>query len=90
MIHLAGASLDEANVVCDRLRQTTSALRFHSPNGSAFSVTISFGISTAQKGMPIGGVVTRSDLALYAAKKGGRNRVYYWKSGEVTPYTPEP
>ncbi|MBV8826937.1 MAG: diguanylate cyclase [Hyphomicrobiales bacterium] len=71
---LAGQGLDEALVAAERLRGKMSALQFdtgHAP----LTITASFGVSGWEAGDTIELLLKRADVALYAAKTGGRNRV---------------
>lgn len=75
---LPGASLEEALVVAERVREATQQVRFSLPPdgpGTGHGLTVSLGISG------LGGVgdsgaalLERADRAVYAAKAGGRNR----------------
>jgi len=38
-------------------------------------VTVSIGLASLSSGEDVGGLISRADAALYAAKEGGRNRV---------------
>lgn len=67
-----------AVLVAERLRAAVVGVAVELPNASA-RVTASFGVAA---GMPMAGVdpqqwLARADLALYAAKMGGRDRVVY-------------
>jgi diguanylate cyclase (GGDEF)-like protein len=71
---LAGLGLAEAADVAERLRQAVEALRFATPKGE-MGLTCSFGVSERKVGDSIDRMLKRADVALYAAKTGGRNRV---------------
>jgi two-component system, cell cycle response regulator len=71
---LPGQALNDAVVVADRLRGKMSARRFDTNHGP-FTITASFGVSTWEAGDTIELLLKRTDVALYAAKTGGRNRV---------------
>jgi len=45
------------------------------PDGQPVSVTVSVGIAGYRDGDTIDDVIRHADLAMYAAKNGGRNRV---------------
>lgn len=67
-----------ARLLAERVRSELAAVTFHTPNGS-LRVTCSLGVAT----MPAAGADWESlfkatDEALYASKRGGRNRVTVW------------
>ena len=66
---LTGVSLDQALLQCEYLRE---AVKFAS---AALPVTISIGVAGAQPGDSVASLMQRADTALYAAKRGGRDRV---------------
>jgi diguanylate cyclase (GGDEF)-like protein len=71
---MAGCGLEEARLRAELLRQTVTGI---CANGAAeFKVSASFGIaSTASSGYDLRQLLAHADSALYAAKRGGRNRV---------------
>ncbi len=71
---LAGRALADAVDAAERLRQAVDALRFATPKGE-MTLTCSFGVSERAPGDSIDQLLKRADVALYAAKTGGRNRV---------------
>ena len=67
-----------AKVVADRLRARIEAAPIEYESGKTLKVTISIGSASLQPGSPYGSpvdLVKSADAALYAAKRGGRNRV---------------
>jgi two-component system, cell cycle response regulator len=71
---LLPATLAAATDVAEQLRGRIAALHLDTPNGTAVA-TCSFGVSGWQAGDDIDQLLRRADIALYAAKTGGRNRV---------------
>ncbi|MDB5513224.1 MAG: PleD family two-component system response regulator [Enterovirga sp.] len=71
------ASLEEARVVAERIRERVDAKLFKGGgSGRELSVTVSIGVA-ARQGLDISSaeIMKRADLALYKAKESGRNRV---------------
>lgn len=66
LLLMPGTSLDEAEVVLQRLHRTLG-----SHDGVAF--TFSAGIAQAEAGEGLHAVIKRADEALYAAKRSGRD-----------------
>jgi diguanylate cyclase (GGDEF)-like protein len=60
--------------VAERVRATIASTSFPTSKG-ALSVTCSFGVSQWHQGDNIDELLRRADIALYAAKAGGRNQV---------------
>jgi two-component system, cell cycle response regulator len=71
-----GVDLETATALSERLRAAVEAHPFKF-QGTAIPVTISVGVAhAAASGMATSGdLVARADEAMYAAKRGGRNRV---------------
>ena len=71
---LPEATLDSARLAAERLRQKVLE-RVVEAEGRTVSVTISIGVSSAQSGVSgIDDLMKQADLALYEAKRTGRNR----------------
>ncbi len=72
---LPGAKVDRAEKCANDFRQSVEKLKFDVP-GSVLRITLSAGVACyhPQDG-GVNGLLKRADLALYAAKRGGRNRV---------------
>ena len=66
----------DAMIPAERFRQLIGGSRFPMPpDGQPVSVTVSVGIAGYRDGDTIDDVIRHADLAMYAAKNGGRNRV---------------
>ncbi|MHB1011563.1 MAG: sensor domain-containing diguanylate cyclase [Desulfobacteria bacterium] len=67
---------EEAMVPAERFRQRIADTSLSiPPDGHPASVTVSVGIAGYRDGDTIDDVIRHADLAMYAAKNGGRNRV---------------
>ena len=71
MLMLPGMTLNEAAGFAETLRARIAKLRFE----LCGSETASFGVAQAQPGEEADPLVLRADVALYIAKKSGKNRV---------------
>lgn len=70
----------KAQQVAERLRQAVEALEIHW-EGQDIAITASIGLAVAPGDLPADRLFVQADAALYAAKRGGRNRVV--SSGEM-------
>ena len=78
----------EAMIPAERFRQRIADSAFPMPpDGQPVSVTVSVGIAGYRDGDAIDDVIRRADLAMYAAKNGGRNLVVDYDH-LVKPETP--
>ena len=79
-----GASTDEALLLADRLRKN---LKSSPINYKDFSITVtaSFGISgtNGQEASSLSRLLREADIAMYQAKRNGRDRVEVYSSNEV-------
>ncbi|MEX0840845.1 MAG: GGDEF domain-containing protein, partial [Xanthobacteraceae bacterium] len=71
---LPGRKLTTAHEVAERLRREMASLRFDT-NGETVTLTCSFGVSEWRDGESVDDILRRADMALYAAKAAGRDRV---------------
>jgi diguanylate cyclase len=77
---LPGTCGADACKAAERIRVAIEAARFHH-RGEALRITVSLGVAEARAEENAAAVILRADKALYAAKAGGRNAVY-WHDGE--------
>ncbi|WP_157179451.1 GGDEF domain-containing protein [Phyllobacterium sp. YR531] len=75
-ILLRGYSAADAAMVARRLRIAIQHHLIAIPGGSSLKITASFGVAEC-KNVPWSEIVNRADMALYAAKAAGRNRVRF-------------
>lgn len=73
-IVLPNVACDEALALAEGLRGQFEGMRYPGVNG-LFAATCSFGVSEYRHGETSGDLLKRADLALFAAKRGGRNRI---------------
>ena len=84
---LSATSTEEALALADRLRERV-ALIDCSDFAAGESLTASFGLAQAQGCSSVEMLVERADAALYAAKRGGRDRVCVWPVSAETGANP--
>lgn len=73
IVSLLGASEQDAATKAEEIRTAVEKVKFAS--NPELSITVSAGVSTAEVDINLHNLVKRADLALYEAKKNGRNRV---------------
>ncbi|KQX35746.1 hypothetical protein ASD04_13305 [Devosia sp. Root436] len=74
-----------AQVIAERLRRSIETLDIHW-EGRTIAITASFGVAVGPGTTPSDALFVQADAALYAAKRGGRNRVVF--SGEMLLRSP--
>jgi diguanylate cyclase (GGDEF)-like protein len=73
---LPGAMADEAAVLAERLRATVAAVPMDLESHGEWPLTVSIGVAQRVPGdTDVRELLRRADDAMYAAKRGGRNRV---------------
>lgn len=73
-----GASIDQATVICERLRSRIESTNFAGSDASAtIRVTISAGVAELKPDKLTGDALAGADAALYRAKAAGRNRLAF-------------
>ena len=72
---LPDSDADAAMSLADELRRTLEQAAVAGPGGVAVRYTVSVGVGSLDDGESLASLLQRADAALYAAKRGGRNRV---------------
>ena len=80
LICLPNANTGTANSVLERLRSALEDEPVQLPDGRLLPVTASFGLVRVDYAVSLKESIERADMALYAAKQGGRNRVVTWSA----------
>ncbi len=76
---LPGTDVSEAEHTAERLRSEIAATPLRLPDGRELGVTLSIGVAVfPDHGEDERVLLRRADLAMYQAKKAGRNRVVVW------------
>lgn len=75
---LPGTAVEEAKNILDRMRHDIATMDF-TVSGKAIPVTASFGVSRIGRESCIEDYIEHADVALYAAKSAGRNRVEVYR-----------
>ncbi|NQW11281.1 MAG: diguanylate cyclase [Alphaproteobacteria bacterium] len=79
LICLPETGRDEGRRVLERVRESIAdAPIIVDGEARALSVTVSFGLAVMNQRHALSGLIEHADQALYAAKRGGRNRVEIW------------
>lgn len=74
-IYLLNADYDEASMIAERIRRSIETIELKDGLGNKISFTVSIGItSILPSDQSLDQILKRADLALYQAKKYGRNR----------------
>ncbi|MBA3590731.1 GGDEF domain-containing protein [Methylibium sp.] len=86
---LPNARLEESSARLEHLREQIAALRLTHDERALDTVTVSIGVADLESG-PHETLLRRADMALYAAKRGGRNRLVRWRADlpDVTDFAP--
>lgn len=81
-IVLPNTTIAEARRSAEQIRAAIEHTHFH-VEGQSLAVTVSVGVAEAQAHDELQALVKRADQALYAAKRSGRNRVF-WHDGTLS------
>lgn len=75
IILLATADWDRVRNICSRLVEAVSSQAIQLPSGGSLRAAISCGVAQYKDGLSAEEFMHDADLAMYEAKRGGRNRV---------------
>jgi two-component system cell cycle response regulator len=76
VVVMPGASPDEAVAAAERLRTSVEAMTFAPEPGRVYRLSVSIGVACGESGFETPEALLQgADVALYAAKHAGRNRV---------------
>jgi diguanylate cyclase len=93
VVILPGASLEVAGEVAERIRRSVESKRMmkRSSSEDLGTITMSLGVAHYRAGEPPADLIKRADECLYAAKRGGRNRVVIEQAleGKTGPRPPK-
>lgn len=78
LISLPNADLQITQTVIDRILEGLATLALATDRPKSISTTASFGITQLDPDVSVEESINRADMALYAAKKSGRNRSCVW------------
>jgi diguanylate cyclase (GGDEF)-like protein len=81
---LPGADEREAVAVADRLRTAVAAVPLSGGGSGGARTTVSAGVARFDTGESWQAILANADLALYASKGAGRNRVTVYEQGHYT------
>jgi len=73
-------NLQNVTDIIERIRKGLSAVDIGAGETKPIEVTASFGITVLDPTISVEESISRADIALYAAKKAGRNRSCIWDS----------
>jgi diguanylate cyclase len=83
LILMPNTELTVAHTVIERIRERLATEPLTHDNGTPVSITASFGITPLDSTVGVEESIHRADVAMYAAKKAGRNCTVVW-SPELT------
>ncbi|MCK7613579.1 diguanylate cyclase [Roseibium sediminicola] len=82
LLCISGVSENTVARVAERLRKACANKVYKVKNDKELSVTASFGIAGLTDYKQISDAINAADIAMYAAKRAGRNRVVFDRAGE--------
>jgi diguanylate cyclase (GGDEF)-like protein len=73
---LPDTGIDDALMVAERIRKACAALPFETEPGQAVNATVSIGVAELAPDEQSGELLRRADMAMFEAKRQGKNRVH--------------
>jgi diguanylate cyclase (GGDEF)-like protein len=67
--------IQEAKKIINAIREKVEGTQFYISDSVSLSITASFGIAMAERTQEVESAMNKADANLYAAKRGGRNRI---------------
>ncbi|GAB6066495.1 GGDEF domain-containing protein [Aquifex pyrophilus] len=81
IVMLPNTTLENAYKVGEKLRKAVEAAPVELENGKKLKITVSVGVSSFRNQKSLEDIIREADIALYNAKKKGKNRVEIYKRG---------
>lgn len=75
IVMLPNTNLESAVKVAEKLRKLIERAKIKLPSGEVINITVSAGVSSFKGQRSLDEIIKEADIALYAAKNGGKNRV---------------
>jgi len=82
-LHWEGAIDLPPEAVAERIRDQVAAYRSDDPKLNGLSMTVSISVAVSHAGTAPHDLISRADQALYVAKRGGKNRVWFGAEQDV-------
>ena len=76
-VYLTGVTRQQLLMVAERIRSNVVEIRFNPDGTRLWPLSVSIGVTMDTHMDEMGHMLKRADLALFDAKKGGKNRVSY-------------
>ncbi len=88
VVVLRDTELCDGAVAAEQLRESFAAKQLGAEKETP--LTVSIGLATARQGETAHELIGRADAALYAAKRAGRDRVFFHDGTQVQPFIASP
>jgi diguanylate cyclase (GGDEF)-like protein len=77
---MPGNGPEAAITIAERIRDQVAAYRSDDPQLNGLSMTVSIGVAVSAAETSAHDLILQADQALYLAKRGGKNRVWFGPS----------